>query len=138
VFFVIRRSLVITALLVTGCLDLAGDCTNHVIAEATSPRGEQRAVVFQRSCGATTGFSTQVSLVRIGVALPDSGGNVFIADDDHGRAPAGPAGGPQVEVRWLASDTLEVRYDRRARVFKREPHAPGVEVRFVTDSAEVS
>jgi hypothetical protein len=37
-------------------------CGNYVVAEKISPDGRRKVVVFQRDCGATTGFSTQVSL----------------------------------------------------------------------------
>jgi hypothetical protein len=34
-------------------------CGNEILAESLSPDGSKKFVVFQRSCGATTGFSTQ-------------------------------------------------------------------------------
>jgi hypothetical protein len=120
-----------------GCLDLSGGCANEQLNEVPSPGGARRAVVFQRDCGATTPFSTQISVLPRGVALPDSNGNVFVADTDRGRAPAGPGGGPGVSVRWLTPDTLEVRYDPRARVFVKEVHTSEAEVRFVADSEVV-
>ena len=117
-----------------GCLDLTGDCTNEVLAEVVSPDSTSRAVVFNRECGATTGSTTQVSIMPVGAALPDSSGNVFIADDDHGRAPSASHGGPRVDLRWATSDTLELRHHHLARVFTRETERSGVTVRFVVDS----
>ena len=119
------------------CVDLTGNCGNDLLSDVASPGGAHHAVVFQRACGATTGFSTQLSVLAADAALPDSGGNVFSADDDHGRAPAGPGGGPRVAARWIAANTLEVRYDARARVFTRELRYDGIEIRFVADSARV-
>ena len=55
-------------------------------------------VVFSLSCGATTGFSTQVSVLSTQDAPPDSGGNAFIADADHGKAPLRSHGVPRVRV----------------------------------------
>ena len=106
-------------------------CENQVLAEIPAPNRRARAVVFQRSCGATTAFSTQVSLLPASRPLPEDGGNVFIADTDHGRAPAGPAGGPVVEVRWVKPAELEVRHDARARVFRADSLVTGVRIRFV-------
>ncbi len=117
-----------------GCLDLGGSCHNEQLADLASPGGRHRAVVFQRDCGATTGFSTQLSVLSAGATLPDSGGNVFSADTDHGRAPAGRGRGPRVTARWLAPDTLEVRYDARARVFMKAATAADVSVRYIADS----
>lgn len=41
---------------------LFGDCADTVKAEAPSPDGRYVATVFERDCGATTDFSTHVSL----------------------------------------------------------------------------
>ena len=94
--------------------------------------------MFERDCGATTGFTTQVSVVAASVALPDSGGNVFRSaftrDSTRGPVRGGPGGGPRVSVRWLASDTLEVRYDARATAFRMAPSVAGVAIRFLSDS----
>lgn len=107
-------------------------CGNEILAEVPAPDHRARAVVFQRSCGATTPFSTQVALLAGARPLPDDGGNVFIADTDHGRAPAGPGGGPVVEVRWVRPGELEVRHDARARVFSADSLVNGVRIRFIT------
>ena len=121
-----------------GCVDLAGGCGNQELTGLASPDGRRRAVVFERDCGATTGFTTQVSVLAAGVALPDRGGNVFSSafgrDSTRGPVKGGPGGGPWVHVRWLATDTLEVRYDARATAFTREPSVAGVAVLFVSDS----
>jgi hypothetical protein len=99
----------------SGCESM---CGNHEIARVTSPGSRFDAVLFQRSCGATTGFSTQVSVVPVGTALADVAGNVFIADDDHGRAPTAGWGGPPAHIEWSDGQRLTVRYARDARVFR--------------------
>ena len=113
-----------------GCDDL---CGNKVLTDVASPDVHNHAVVFERDCGATTGFSTQVSILPAGRAIAD-GGNVLIVDDDHGRAPNGPGGGPSVAVRWIDARTVELRYDRRVQVFKQDTVRDGIQVRFVQDS----
>ena len=107
-------------------------CGNEVLAELPAPDHRTRAIVFQRSCGATTAVSTQVSLVAGSGPLPNDAGNVFIAATDHDRAPAGPRGGPLVEVRWVEPAELEVRHDAQARVFSAHSLVNGVRIRFVT------
>lgn len=124
-------ALSISVALVAGGCD-AG-CKNQVLRDLVAPDGRRHAVVFARDCGATTDFSTHVSVLPAGRAASGRG-NVFVADADHGRAPAGPGGGPDVMVRWLDSHTLEVRYDRRARVFTRSARHDDIDVRFVSDS----
>jgi hypothetical protein len=120
-------------LLLSGACAPSGDCANEMISERPSLDGGQRAVVFHRSCGANAGFSTHVSLVPGNDALPDSVGNLFIANTNQGTAPAGPHGGPAIEVRWIARDTIEVRFHPRARVFARQARVNGVEVRYTHD-----
>jgi hypothetical protein len=106
----------------------SGLCENTPLAEVPSPGGTRKAVVFQRDCGATTGFSTQVSVLAAGEKLRDNGGNVFVADTDHGAAPSGPGGGPVVEPVWIAEDRLLIRHHRLARVFRSEARVGSVAV----------
>jgi hypothetical protein len=86
--------------------------------EVRSPSGKLKAVIFQRDCGATNGFSTHVSILSADEKLPNEGGNIFIENTDHGKAPSGPGGGPEVEVTWRGESELLIRHDSRARVFQ--------------------
>jgi hypothetical protein len=112
---------------------LAGGCGNDMLATIPSPSGGRKLVIFQRDCGATTGFSTQASLLPAHDRLRGSG-NVFIADTDHGKAPSGPGGGPQLTARWIAEDTLELRYHPQARVFLADSVHQGISIQYVQDS----
>src|ERR1041385_6220803 len=77
----------------------AGSCANQALRSVPSPDGALRAVVFERECGATTDFSTRVTvLARAGQKLPERPDAVFDADRTHAAAPAGPGGGPAVKV----------------------------------------
>ena len=114
-------------LTLSACSDV---CGNHVISQVASPDGLHSAVLFQRDCGATTGFSTQVS-VMAKESVPSSGGNAFSADDDHGAAAAGEWGGPWAELRWIDAGHLLVRYADKSRVFKQDREVDGVKVTFV-------
>ncbi len=71
--------------------------------------------MFMRECGATTDYTTQVSV--------DPGfwqvvGNTFVADGYNGGT-RGPWGGPWADMTWSGPHELVVTYDRRARVFDR-------------------
>lgn len=96
----------------TGC----GLCGNDLLDRYPSPDQRREAVVFQRDCGATTGFSTQVSLVQRGGRVPTGAGNILVATTDHGAAPAGKGGGPEVRVRWIDSTTLKLAHHAKASV----------------------
>jgi hypothetical protein len=105
-------------------------CGNEVVAEYVSPDRAKKIVVFQRDCGATTGFSTQASLVNASEKAPTEGGNLFVADTDHGAAPAAAWGGPALAVRWLDPKLVILEHHARARVFKAEKLINGVAVRY--------
>jgi hypothetical protein len=48
-------------------------CKNIVYKEYASPNAQLKAVVFARDCGATTGFSTQVSILDFDESLKSNG-----------------------------------------------------------------
>lgn len=105
----------------SGCSDT---CQNRTVSRAEAPSGGLKAVLFQRDCGATTGFSSQVSVTDAD-DVPTGGGNVFVADTDQGTASATTWGGPWVEMRWLSPGNLLIRYDARARVFTQNESVAG-------------
>ena len=112
---------VVASAMLLSCMD---PCENTILAESPSPGANQQAVIFDRSCGATTGFSWQVSVLAAQEKLPSSsGGNVFVADSDHGAVKE-----MTVTARWVSRDQLVIRYPARARVFKKEVQARGVAV----------
>jgi hypothetical protein len=111
----------------------ACECEDTALREIPAPGAERRAVVFERNCGAATGFSTQVSV--LGARERVSGaGSVFRADTDHGRAPAAEWGGPAVAVEWVGPDTLRIRHDVRVRVFRADRRRGAVTLLYVRDS----
>jgi hypothetical protein len=114
--------LVALSLWLVGCLD---PCENRVLSELTAPNRNTRAVVFERSCGATTGFSTHVSILKASDAVSKSAGNIFVADSDHGVAKD-----MTVTARWAAPDSLVIRYPAKARVFRKETQLNGVAITY--------
>jgi hypothetical protein len=103
-------------------------CENTPISVVWSPSGRLKAVVFERSCGATTGISTQVSILPWWNLRTTRAGNTLIVDSDHGAAPVGAWGGPEVEVTWRGPNALELRYHPGTRVFKAVTSVHGVHV----------
>ena len=120
-----RIALLFATIIVVNCGRL-DPCGNDVVARIPSPSGSQQVIVFERDCGATTGFSTQVSVLPRGEGLREQpsmwtateAGNVLIVDDDHGAAPSGPGGGPKVEVAWNGEREVVLTYHPRVRVFR--------------------
>jgi hypothetical protein len=105
-------------------------CANEELQTIVAPDGKRKAIVFERDCGTTTGFSTQVSLLSANDKLRNESGNTFIADTDHGKAPSGPGGGPEVNLQWTGEREIVVKYDNSARVFRSEQSVDGVMIRY--------
>lgn len=103
-------------------LYLSSPCGNDIVQEVFAPDGTRRAVVFQRDCGATTGFSTQVAIVWGLNELPDAAGNVFNAD---GRPDT-----TGTEVRWSNSANLVIATKSQHDAHKAERHVNGVSVTY--------
>ena len=61
-----------------------GMCGSDVISEVASPDGHLKAVITVRSCGATTGEETEVSIIPKGATAPERG-NLFTVDNANGR-----------------------------------------------------
>lgn len=93
-------------------------CKNEIITELPSPDGKLKAVVFQRDCGATTDYSTQVSILKTSDKLANKGGNIFVADSNHGAAPIGEKEGLNVGVAWEGENKLLIKHHPKARLFK--------------------
>lgn len=121
-----------TGILASGLVALGGcsdDCVNTVISRADSPDGLHSAVMFQQDCGATTGFSTQISVVERGDE-PSGSGNTLRADGNHGAAAPGDWGGPWAGMTWLSSNRLLIRYAAKSRLFGQENEVLGVKISY--------
>lgn len=116
-------ALAVVAALATAAVWYAASssCANSAIAEYPAPGGRLKAVVFERDCGATTGYSTQVSILGIGASLPNGAGNVFVADY---------AGG--VRVDWRSDTNLRIEHHANARLFKSEAKFENVAVEYAS------
>ena len=116
-----RSATLVPLLLLSGC-GLADACENNTIREVSSAAG--RAILFHRECGATTGFSTQVSFLKSGETNTD-GGNIFVAD---GGSRLGAWGGPWADVAWSPAGQLIISYDASARIFTQARTKSGIDV----------
>lgn len=130
----VLTSLALLVVLASACAD---PCRNTVLDHRTSPDGRLSIVLFARDCGATTGYSTHVSVLDVG-AEPRRAGNVFVADLAQGGT-AAPWGGPWAQVDWLiGTDTPwpvaggpVILYDEPgSRVFKRQETRSGVQISY--------
>jgi hypothetical protein len=103
-------------MLLAGC---GAVCENEVSETSHSPSGKMKAVVFNRGCGATVGFNTQVSVLPAGADLPNDGGNVLIVDD------AVP-----LKLEWQSDQALRITGRFATRVFKQKSSLDGIQVTY--------
>lgn len=114
----------------------AGLCAETVIAEIPSPSGKMKALIYQIDCGATSDFNTHVSVMPHDSSLAQEskrffgGGSFFLADGNHGKAPAGPGGGPEVRLRWVSDGEIEIQHHDLARVIRKNASADGVTIKY--------
>lgn len=79
-----------------------GLCSNKIYREYLSPDRSLKAVVFQRDCGATTGFTTQISIIESHESLENSAGNLFVVK----RNPKVAA----PEIEWKSDKDILIHY----------------------------
>ena len=111
------------------CAGCSDPCQNSIVQRSPSPDGIYTAILFQRDCGTTTGFSTQISILRSKDRFSGSG-NIFRADDNHGAARAANWGGPWAAMQWLSPDHLRVRYAKKSRLFQQTAAVSGVKISY--------
>jgi hypothetical protein len=105
----------IVAAIALGLNSMTPSCGTEPISATLSPDARLQVVVFEYDCGATTDFSTQVSVLPAGATESNQPGNVIRLDANGNAAPRGPGGGPVAAVKWVGSDSLEIRFDQRAQ-----------------------
>ncbi|MGZ4789109.1 MAG: hypothetical protein ACXVZX_11375 [Terriglobales bacterium] len=125
--------IVVALIMLAGYTFTLGMCGNSVAREVPSPDGKWKAVIYERDCGATTDFSTQVSVLEARDDVGDESGNVFITDSNHGAVPISGIGVINVDVLWRSNSEVRVRYPSAARVFKKETRISGVSVSYETE-----
>jgi hypothetical protein len=96
-----------------------GMCGNGIVAEVKSPNGKLKAVVFERNCGATTGVSTQISILPESEELANEVGNVCVVDVF-----------PKVELRWAGNNELVIAHHGGARLFHAVQSFDGINIRY--------
>jgi hypothetical protein len=125
--------LIITIVLgsVYACMDyfFGGMCGNQIVEEIPSPNKKLKAIIFTRDCGATTGFSTQLSILEIDDELENETGNTFILSDK-AKGPVFDNGGSKIKVIWVNDNSLTVYFDRRTDVGKQEEEVEDIEVTY--------
>ena len=93
-------------------------CGNDIKQKIPSPSGEKVAYVFERSCGATTGFSPQLSILNNENEFQNESGNTFRSDKEF-------------SIEWLGEKNLKVNYDKSSETSKMDKRVNGIKVEYV-------
>ncbi|WP_426292698.1 hypothetical protein ACN9ML_24275 [Dyadobacter endophyticus] len=121
----------ITIVLLIGWLFVmfAPGCEDTTCETLFSPDRSHKIILYTRNCGATTGFSTHIALAESDEDI-DDGTTIFVADDNHGESNLHAAYQALVDInaRWIDNDSLELSYDRNARLFTEKVKADGITI----------
>lgn len=85
-------------------------CANTISKIYFSPNKSLKAVIFQRDCGATTGFSTQISILDSKEELINGNGNIFIIN--------GHPDSVQAIVTWKNNKEMNIHFNSNELPFK--------------------
>ncbi|WP_316368947.1 DUF5412 family protein [Candidatus Thiodiazotropha sp. CDECU1] len=97
-------------------------CRNDLATESKSPDKKYKALIFQRDCGATTGFSTQISIIDANEELENKGGNILTADGHPDKN--------NFKISWVNSDVLLIKNTQGAKTIKKESSLGRVNIRY--------
>jgi hypothetical protein len=119
--------LVLFCMVTVGCSDFS-ICENTLEKEIVSPNGQFKAVIFDRGCGATTGFVTGISILNSTQDLSNSdNGNVLVANGAY-QEPSAPDNRANFEVEWISDTEMLVRHS--IATHKRSNLVGNIRVRF--------
>jgi len=108
-----------------GLYDFLGLCDNDIIKNLPSKDNAYKAIVFNRSCGATTSDSVQVSIKRFNDELSDSeNGSIFIMDENN------IIDAKAINPIWQTDNILLIKYPKTARIYKKVQSFKGINIDY--------
>jgi hypothetical protein len=126
--------LILIAILGTvySCMNMiwGGMCGNQIIEEIPSPNKELKALIFTRDCGATSGYSTQLSIIENSDQLEDETGNTFILSDKVEDGLSFDNGGAKIEVIWTGDNSVTVYFDKRTEFTKQKEEIGDIKITY--------
>jgi len=87
-------------------------CSNRIFDEVVSPGKKYTAVAFERNCGASTGFSTQISILNYNDALGNNSGDTYITN--------GQPEDVDLKMQWTDDRELVIGIELNGKEFKAE------------------
>ena len=117
------RALAISTLLflLAGCS--LYDCGNDIYQRLDNRYKQYKILKFSRSCGATTGPSTQISVLPFDKELSnEDGGNIFVCN--------AYINDTSVKVQWTNDTSILITYKKDLEIFKNDSTFNDVKVKY--------
>jgi hypothetical protein len=106
-------------------LSILGNCVDNIKYESVSPDRRFVATVFERSCGATTGFSTQVNIRESSQSFDSkSKGSILVT-----------GGRNAIYLSWIDKSHLSVSL-LNVEIFKKEEMWNGISITYIFGQGE--
>ena len=114
-------------LTLTSCLsDAMSEGFDFVIKEISNSKHDKKVIFFLREAGATVPVSYQVSLIDAKDKFDSTSvGNTFTFDTDNNKTKLEDS---SINFRWRTSDTLQINYDSKLRIFIQNRKVQGVTI----------
>jgi hypothetical protein len=132
----LRALLIGSNFLSVACINIAGECENTSEKEVISPDGRRKVVIYDRGCGATTGFITGISILPVNQDVTDSDeANVMLAGNIVRNFTIDPSGKRidgemNFDARWYGNELLTVYY-LESRFIEKHANFDGIAIRFL-------
>ncbi len=101
--------------MLSGCGDM---CGSDPLVSITSPNGKLRAVSYVYDCGATTGFSTQISVLDKKEPISSSG-NILGTD-----------GKISISMVWESDEILTISNITKLKIYKQVRELDGITIKY--------
>jgi hypothetical protein len=95
-------------------------CRNEIIASRDNPARTLKLIKFDRDCGATTGNSVQISVLKFQESLQNLGGNIFISKNYD----------KDIDMAWENDSTILIQYPKKLVIIKREDQYDNLKVKY--------
>lgn len=105
------------------------EAENTIISKIENSNKKYTVYIFERNAGATTDYSTQITILRSNKKFRNSPGNIFIAD--RGQAELSDFGIINIDVIWEDQNTLIIKYDKKARIFIRKDTFENIQIKYI-------
>jgi hypothetical protein len=118
IHIVLLLSLCLSSCFASGGELLTGTCNDQIYSQSHAPNQEFSATVLYRDCGATTSFSTIVTLKKRTEENNFEQDKIFVI-----------AGKNDISLKWRRNNSLKIRYNLD-EIFLKATQAKGISIEY--------